>query len=95
MTARDAYVKKLKEQIDRWNAEISKFEVKAKAPLVGMKEAYDKQIRELHTQQKAMQQKVKDLQQASDQAWDHLREGADTAWKAMEESFKKAWSIFK
>ena len=95
MTTRDAYVKKLKEQIDRWNTEISKLEVKATAPLIGMKDAYDKQIKELHTQQKAMQQKVRDIQQASDQAWDHLREGADTAWKAMEESFKKAWSIFK
>ena len=95
MTARDAYVKKLKEQIDRWNTEISKLEVKAKAPLIGMKDAYEKQIEELHAKRKAMQQKTRDIQQASDQAWDHLREGADTAWKAMEESFKKAWSIFK
>ena len=68
MTTRDAYVKKLKEQIDRWSTEISKLEVKAKAPLVGMKDAYDKQIKELHTQRKAMQQKVRDIQQASDQA---------------------------
>ena len=95
MTTRDAYIKKLKEQIDRWNAEISKLEVKAKAPLVGMKDAWEKQIGELHDQRKAMQQKVRDIQQASDQAWDQLREGADTAWKAMEESFKKAWSLFK
>jgi len=26
MTARDAYVRKLKEQLDRWNAEISKLD---------------------------------------------------------------------
>jgi uncharacterized coiled-coil DUF342 family protein len=95
MTTRDDYVKKLKDQLDRWNVEISKLEAKAKKPLVGAKDAYEKRLKELRAQRNEMQQKVTQIQKASDQAWDHLRQGADTAWKAMEESFKKAWSAFK
>jgi len=95
MTTRDAYVKRLKEQLDRWNQELSKLEAKAKQPLVGMKDAYDKQLKELRERRGAMQQHVAEIQKAGDQAWDNLREGADKSWKAMEESFKKAWSVFK
>jgi DNA-binding transcriptional MerR regulator len=95
MTARDVYVKKLKEQLDRWNADISKLEAKAKQPLAGMKEAYDKQLKELRERRNLLQHQMADMQKASDQAWDQLRVGADKAWKAMEESLKKAWSVFK
>jgi hypothetical protein len=95
VTARDAYVRKLKEQLDRWNAELSKLETKAKQPLVGMKGAYEKQINELRGRRNAMQQQMAEIQKAGDHAWDHLREGADKSWKAMEESFKKVWSAFK
>ena len=84
MTARDVYVKKLKEQLDRWNADISKLEAKAKQPLVGMKEAYDKQLKELRERRNLLQQQMADIQKAGDQAWDQLREGSDKAWKAME-----------
>ena len=95
MTARDAYIKKFKEQLDRWNADISKLEAKAKQPLAGMKETYEKQLKEVRERRNALQQQMAEIQKAGDHAWDHLREGADKAWKAMEESVKKTWSIFK
>jgi predicted nucleic acid-binding Zn-ribbon protein len=95
MTPRDAYVRKLKEQLDRWNAEISKVEARAKQPLVNMKEAYEKQLKELRDRRNVLQQQMAEIQKASDHAWDELREGADKSWKAMEESFKKAWAAFK
>src|SRR6266481_6939411 len=85
MTARNAYVRKLKEQLDRWNAEISKLDVKAKQPLASVKDAYEKQLKELRGRRNAMQHQVGEIQKAGDHAWDHLREGADTARKAMEE----------
>ena len=95
MTARNAYVKKLKEQLDQWNAELSKLEAKAKQPLVGMKDAYEKQLKELRGRRNVVQQQMAEIQKAGDHAWDQLKEGADKAWKAMDESIKKAWSVFK
>lgn len=94
MTARDAYVRKLKDQLDRWNAELSKLETKARQPLTGMKDAYEKQLKELRGRRNAMQQQMAEIQKAGDHAWDHLRKSSDEAWKAMEESIKKAWSVF-
>jgi len=95
MITRDAYVKKLKEQLDRWNADISKLEAKAKQPLAGMKDAYERQLKDLHAQRNALQRQKGEIQKASESAWNHLQAGADKAWKAMEESFRKAWSDFK
>ena len=95
MTARDAYVRKLKDQLDRWNAELLKLETKAKQPLVGMKDAYEKQLKELRGRRNVVQQQMAEIQKASDHAWDQLRESADKAWKAMDESIKMAWSVFK
>jgi predicted nucleic acid-binding Zn-ribbon protein len=79
MTARDSYVRKLKEQLDRWNAELSKLESKAKQPLAGMKDAYEKQLKELRGRRNVVQQQMAEIQKAGDHAWDQLRESADTA----------------
>ena len=95
MTSRDAYVKKLKEQLDRWNTEISKLETRAKQPLANAKGAYEAQLKELRQRRDVLHQQMIAIQKASELAWDHLREAADKAWKAMEESFRKVWSDFK
>jgi DNA anti-recombination protein RmuC len=95
MTSRDAYVRKLKEQIDLWNAELSKLEVKAKQPLTGVKENYEKQLKALREQRDTLHRQMLDIQKSSEHAWDNLRTSADKAWKTMEEGFKKAWLNFK
>jgi frataxin-like iron-binding protein CyaY len=95
MTTKDDYIKKLKDQLERWNADISKLEAKTKGSVAEMKGVYEKQLKELHYRRNAMQKTVAEIQKASDQAWDHLRKGADTAWKTMAESIKKARSGFK
>jgi hypothetical protein len=95
MTARDSYVRKLKGQLDHWNAELSKLEAKAKRPMAGMKDAYEKQLKELRGRRNVVQRQMEEIQKAGDHAWDQLRAGADAAWKAMDASIAKAWSIFK
>ncbi len=95
MTTREVYVKKLKDELERWNAEILKLEAKTKEPLVGIKDAYEKQLKELRQHRKAMHEMMTEIQTAGDQTWDRLKVGSDKAWKAMEESLKKARSIFK
>jgi predicted nucleic acid-binding Zn-ribbon protein len=95
MGPRDTYVKKLKAQLDQWNADISKLEAKAKKPLAEAKETYETQLRGLRQRRDMLHQQMLAIQKASELAWDHLREGTDKAWKAMEESFRKVWSDFK
>ena len=95
MTTREAYVKRLRDELERWNAELVKLEAKAKEPLVGIKDAYEMQLKELREHRKAMHEMMTEIQKSGDQTWDRLRVGSDKAWKAMEESLKKARSIFK
>jgi hypothetical protein len=49
----------------------------------------------MREQRDQVQDKLKELQQASDTAWDDMRKGAEAMWAAAEESFTKAWSRFK
>ena len=95
MADREAYVKKLKAQLDQWGAEISKLEAKAEKARADSKIQYEKQINELREQRREAQKKMTEIQEAQEDAWEDLREGADKAWKAMEDAFKKAWSKFK
>jgi hypothetical protein len=49
----------------------------------------------MREQRDQVQDKLMEIQQASDTAWDDMRKGAEAMWAAAEESFTKAWSRFK
>jgi len=42
-----------------------------------------------------LQEKIVDLDVASDNAWEDLKEGTEQAWTALSDAFKKAASHFK
>jgi hypothetical protein len=44
MATRDEYVEKMKSQLDTWNAELAKWEAKAKTAHAEMKPQVDKQV---------------------------------------------------
>ena len=95
MTDRDAYVKKLKAQLDQWNAEVSKWEVKSKQAQAHMKEEYEKQLASVRGRRDEAMYQMKLMQNASADAWQDLMRGADEAWKNMQEAFNKARSHFE
>jgi biotin synthase-related radical SAM superfamily protein len=42
-----------------------------------------------------LQEKIVDLDVASDNAWEDLKNGAENSWKALSQAFDKAASHFK
>ena len=92
---RDAYVKKMKEQLDQWNAEAAKWEVKAKSAQASMKSEYEKQLGVLHTRRDEAMYQLKLMQGASTDAWQDMMKGADQAVKSMQEAFNRARSHFE
>jgi hypothetical protein len=50
------------------DAELSKLEAKAKQPVAGMKDAYERQLGELRSRRNAVQQQMADIQKAGDHA---------------------------
>jgi len=94
MMNRDEYVKKLKTQLDQWNAEAAKWEAKAKDAQATMKGEYEKQLSTLHSRRDEAMYQMKLLQGASTDAWQDMMKGADQAVKSMQEAFNRARSHF-
>jgi hypothetical protein len=95
MMNRDEYVQKLKTQLDQWNAEAAKWEVKAKDGQAHMKAEYDKQLAALNSRRDEALYQLKLMQNASTDAWQDMMRGTEEAWKNMSEAFNKARSHFE
>ena len=95
MAARNEYVEQLKQNLDKWNEDIAKWEEKARVARNDMRIDYEMQLESLRKQREAATEKLKELQASSGEAWKELTVGADAAWDAMREAFDKATAHFQ
>jgi hypothetical protein len=95
MATRDEYVEKMKAQLDIWNAELSKWEAKAKSAQADMKPQIDRQVELVKQHRENAMYQMKLFQGAAGEAWVEIAKGADEAWASMREAFEKASSHFK
>ncbi len=91
---REEYVKKLKTQLDQWNAEVTMWEAKAQGAQASVKQEYEKQLKALHGRRDEAMVQLKLVQNASTEAWRDMMRGADQAWKSMHDAFNQAKSHF-
>jgi len=92
---RDAYVQKLKSQLDEWNADISKLEAKADHAEARAKIEYHKRIADLRSRRKEVEDNIRELQEAGEGAWEDLKQGLENSWEILKASYTKAKSEFK
>jgi len=95
MNTRTEYVESLKTRLDKWNADIAKWEAKAKVTQTDMRIEYEMQLETLRKRRDEAMAKMKELQASSGDAWKDMTAGADAAWAAMREAFDKASSHFQ
>ncbi|MGA8049552.1 MAG: hypothetical protein WCA09_05185 [Burkholderiales bacterium] len=95
MMNRDEYVRKLKDQLDQWNAEVAKWEDKTKSAQASMRGEYEKQLSTFRSRRDEAMYQLHQVQVASSSAWMDMMQGADAAWKAMGEAFVRARSHFE
>ena len=95
MTTRNEYLEHLKENLDKWNTDIAKWEAKAKVAQTDLRIEYEMQLEALRKRREEATEKMKELQASSGDAWKELTAGADAAWASMREAFDKATSHFK
>lgn len=95
MNKRDEYVEKLKKQLDQWNAEVAKWEGKAREAQSGMRAEYEKQLQAYRQQRDQALEHMRRVQSATGDAWMDLMRGTDDAWAKMREAFNKARSHFQ
>jgi uncharacterized coiled-coil DUF342 family protein len=95
MTDKDAYVQKLHEKLDEWNAEIDKLKAKADKVEADSRLEYQKQIEALRKKRKDAEIKIREVVEAGEGALEDLKTGVQGAWDSMEEALKSARSKFK
>jgi len=94
MTTRDAFVENVKNQLDTWNAEITKFEAQVDAAQADAKAKLQEQLDEMHRQRDKAVATLGEMQHASEAAWDEMRKGSEDAWSSLMEAFKRAQAKF-
>jgi|SRR6188474_1504534 hypothetical protein len=95
MTTRDAYVAKLKKQLDAWNEDMARWEAKAKGATAEVKERYKRELDVLNAQRELALYNLRLLEGASASAWTELRKGADEAWERMRAAAGAAGTYFE
>ena len=94
MADKDTYEKKLKAQLDEWQANIDKMRAQAEQASADAQIKYQDQINELRSQRDEMEEKLKELQNSQAAAWNDVKAGADKAWDQMTKAMQDAWKRF-
>ncbi|HKK84828.1 MAG TPA: hypothetical protein VJ942_04815 [Roseovarius sp.] len=94
MADKDTYEKKLKAQLDEWQANIDKMRAQAEQASADAQIKYQDQINELRSQRDEMEDKLKELQNSQAAAWNDVKAGADKAWDQMTKAMQDAWKRF-
>jgi len=92
---RDAYVQKLKSQLDHWNVEAARWEAQMREAQGRLRDEYARQLEQLKSRREEVLYQLRLLQNASAGAWSDMMRGADQAWKSMQEAFDRARSHFE
>jgi len=92
---RDAYVQKLKHQIDQWNGEIDKLQAQADKLGATAKAEMQKHVETLKAKRAELEEKMTPIQKAGEEAWEDLRGGTNQALKALGDAVAAAKSRFK
>ena len=95
MSTRDAYVAKLKAQIDDWNADLTKFETKAGLAAADARIKYEQSLDSLRAERDAVHEKVEQIQESSEDAWEEVQAGAEDLWERTKAAFAAAKAEFE
>jgi len=92
---KDAYVDKLKAQLDEWNTDIDKLAARADQAKAESKIEYQNQLDDLRAKRDDVRDKLLAVQQAGEGAWGDFKEGLGNSWEILKMSFNKAKTEFK
>jgi predicted nucleic acid-binding Zn-ribbon protein len=95
MTTRNEYVESLKSRLDALNADLAKWEAKAKTTKTDLRIEYEMQLEALRKHRETATEKLGELQASAGDAWKDLAAGADEAWTRMRDAFDKARTHFQ
>jgi uncharacterized coiled-coil DUF342 family protein len=95
MSTRDAYVQKLKAQLDDWNADITKLEAKAGLAAADAKIRYEQSLNSLRAERDQVSGKLEQIQESSEDAWEEFQGSAEDLWDRTKAAFAAAKAEFE
>jgi hypothetical protein len=94
MSEKQAYEKKLQAKLDEWSAEIDKLKAKADSAGADLQLDYNRRIEDLLSMQKAANERLVALRDASDDAWQDLKVGMESAVDSLGNALRSARTRF-
>lgn len=91
---KDAYVDKLKTQLDEWSADIDVLEVRVRKADEQLRLKYESQLATLKVKRDEAKVKLVELQKSTGEAWQELRKGSDEAWDSIKKAVAEARKKF-
>ena len=95
MIEREAYERKIRGQIEEWQAEIDKWSAVSKQSQADAQLKYNEQLKTLRERRDEAQEQLQKLQMASDGAWEDLRKGMEDGWREFGRAIETARERFK
>ena len=94
MSLKDAYIDKLKTQLDEWSADIDQLEAKARKTDADLRTNYESQLATLRAKRDEAKVKLTELRDSAGEAWQELQKGSDEAWEVIKKTLAEARKKF-
>lgn len=91
----ELYQKKLKAQLDEWNAKLEQWKAKAEGAGADAKLEMNRSIDTLESKIETGREKMAELTNANDDNWDKVRDNIEDTWKSLTDAVKDLSSKFK
>lgn len=91
MSTRDAYVEKMKTQLDELNAKMAQVEVKAKEAKADVRDKYKEEMAKLHQQSVLAIAKLEEMRLAGEGSWEKMT----VEMEKMRDAFTHSFHYFK
>ena len=92
---RDAYLKKLKYQLDEWSADIDRLEAKAKSAGQDVRIKYQNEIKDIRGKMNKAREKFEEIQSAGEDKWESLKDEAEEFWSRIKGAVEHAKAAIK
>lgn len=94
MSLKDAYIDKLKAQLDEWSADIDQLEAKARKADADLRIKYESQLITLRVKRDEARVKLAEIRASAGDAWQELKKGSDEALDAIKHAIAEARKKF-
>ena len=91
MSKRDAYIEKMKDQLDELNAKMSEVEAKAQEAKDDARAKYKEEMKKLSKQSKLAVAKLEEIKSAGEDTWESMV----TEMEKVRDAFKHSFNYFK